>query len=187
MTGLDSETESIMSICCFVTDYDLNLLDENGYEAFVHHTKERLDQMGEWCTSHHAASGLTQACIDSQTTAEEAAAGLVDYVKTYCPEPKKALLAGNTVHADARFLLKQPYQPLMKHLGHRILDVSAMKEAMKRWAPVEVMKATPKKAGKHEARADILESIAEAKFHRDIYRNARLPVKTDEAEASHDS
>jgi hypothetical protein len=72
MTGLDTSKDTIMSLACFVTDYELNMLDD-GYEAVVHHSKEQLDQMGEWCTSHHRDSGLTQACLDSTTTAEQAA------------------------------------------------------------------------------------------------------------------
>ena len=53
---------------------------------------------------------------------------------------------------------------ITKHLHHRILDVSAIKEAAKRWAPEEVIKKSPQKAGKHEAKADILESIEEARY-----------------------
>ncbi|KAF4306329.1 Exonuclease [Botryosphaeria dothidea] len=176
MTGLDAETESILSIACFVTDYDLNLLDETGYEAIVHHDKARLDEMDDWCTKHHALSGLTAAAISSTTTHEQAAEGLLEYVKKYAPERRRALLAGNTVHADRTFLNKAPYNVLVKHLHHRILDVSAIKEAARRWAPEEILKKSPQKRGLHEARADILESIAEAKFYRDIFFNpSQLP------------
>lgn len=73
MTGLDTSKDTIMSLAAFVTDADLNILDEDGYEAIIHHDKEQLDQMGEWCTRHHGDSGLTQACLDSTTTAEAAA------------------------------------------------------------------------------------------------------------------
>ncbi|KAB2577199.1 putative oligoribonuclease [Lasiodiplodia theobromae] len=176
MTGLNAETESILSIACFVTDYDLNLLDDTGYEAIIHHDKARLDEMDAWCTKHHALSGLTEAVIASTTTHEQAADGLLAYVKKYAPEPRKALLAGNTVHADKTFLKKAPYNLLIKHLHHRILDVSAIKEAARRWAPEAVLKKSPQKRGLHEARADILESIAEAKFYRDIFfKPSKLP------------
>lgn len=177
MTGLDYDNDSIMSLACFITDYDLNLLDESGFEAVIHHSKDRLDQMDQWCTSHHGASGLTAACIASFTTPEDAAAGLLEYVKTYVPERRRALLAGNTVHADAAFLRRPPYDAVIKHLHHRILDVSALKEAARRWMPEDVLKKIPWKAGKHEARADILESIAEAKYYRDvIFRQAQTQM-----------
>jgi oligoribonuclease len=169
MTGLDPETDTIMSLACFITDYDLNLLDEDGFEAVIHHSKEQLDRMGEWCTDHHGDSGLTQACLDSTTTADEAAQGLLKYIQEYVPKSRTALLAGNSVHADKSFLVKAPYDTAIDYLHYRILDVSSIKEAARRWAPVDTLKKIPRKKMLHEARADILESIAEAKFYRETF------------------
>ena len=169
MTGLDATKESIMSLACFITDYKLNLLDDKGYEVIIHHTQQQMDAMGEWCKQHHGASGLTQACLDSSTTAETAAYELLGYIQKYAPERRRALLAGNTVHADKTFLVREPWAKVIRHLHHRILDVSTIKEAARRWAPEEVLKKTPKKAGKHEAKADILESIAEAKYYKTMF------------------
>lgn len=169
MTGLDPESDTIMSIACFVTDGNLNHLDEHGFEAIIHHSKEELDRMGEWCTKHHGDSGLTKACMESITTAAEAAEGLLSYIKKYVPRRRAALLAGNSVHADKSFLVKQPYTAVIEHLHYRILDVSSIKEAAWRWAPREVLNKVPKKNMLHEARADILESIEEARFYRDAF------------------
>lgn len=169
MTGLDTEKDTIMSLAAFVTDADLNLLDEQGYEAIIHHNQEQLDAMGEWCTQHHGQSGLTQQCLDSKTTAEEAAEGLLAYIKTYVPERRTGLLAGNSVHADKSFLVKLPYKVVTDHLHYRILDVSTIKEAARRWAPKDVLKRIPRKQMLHEARADILESIEEARFYRETF------------------
>ncbi|CZT16040.1 probable REX2-putative 3`-5` exonuclease [Ramularia collo-cygni] len=169
MTGLDVENDSIMSLACFVTDYELNVLDETGYEAVIHHSQEQLDKMGEWCTSHHGDSGLTAACLASTTTADQAATELLAYIQQFAPERKRALLAGNTVHADKSFLVKEPWRKVVRHLHHRILDVSAIKEAAKRWAPEPIIKQSPQKAGLHEAKADILESIEEARFYRRVF------------------
>ena len=169
MTGLDTGKDTIMSLAAFVTDADLNLLDEEGYEAVIHHEKEQLDLMGEWCTQHHGDSGLTQACIDSSTTAEEAAEGLLEYIKKFVPERRTGLLAGNSVHADRGFLVQEPYKPVINHLHYRIFDVSSIKEAARRWAPKDTLKKIPKKKMLHEARADILESIEEAKYYRETF------------------
>ncbi|TKA79005.1 hypothetical protein B0A49_02266 [Cryomyces minteri] len=169
MTGLDYDNDTILSFACFVTDHDLNLLESNGYEAIIRHSRAELDAMGEWCRQHHGKSGLTAACLASSTTAEMAAEGLLEYVKKYAPERRRALLAGNTVHADRAFLRKPPYDTVVKHLHHRILDVSAIKEAARRWAPVEVLKKSPQKKGAHEARQDILESIEEARYYRNVF------------------
>ncbi|KAF5848812.1 hypothetical protein GGP41_009950 [Bipolaris sorokiniana] len=169
MTGLDTNNDTIMSFAAFVTDADLNILDDTGFEAIIHHEKEQLDRMGEWCTNHHGDSGLTQACIDSTTTAEEAAEGLLNYIKKYVPERRTALLAGNSVHADKGFLVKQPYHIVVDHLHYRILDVSSIKEAARRWAPKETLAKIPRKKMLHEARQDILESIEEARYYREAF------------------
>lgn len=168
MTGLDTDDDTIMSLACFVTDADLNILDEDGFEATIHHTKEQLDRMGEWCTQHHGKSGLTQACFDSTTSAEKAAEGLLEYIKKFVHERRTGLLSGSSVHADKSFLVKQPYKMVTDYLHYRILDVSSIKEAARRWAPRDVLKKIPRKQMLHEARADILESIEEARYYREV-------------------
>lgn len=168
MTGLNLEKDTILSIACYITDADLNLLDETGFETIIHHEQSSLDLMDAWCTSTHAASGLTAAVLASTTTPEQAAQDLLDYVKTYVKEPKKALLAGNTVHADKAFLRQAPYTPVVKYLHHRILDVSSIKEAAKRWSSDSVIKQSPQKKGLHDARADILESLEEARYYKRV-------------------
>jgi oligoribonuclease len=169
MTGLDISKDTIMSLACFVTDYELNMLDETGYEAVIHHSQEQLNGMGEWCRDHHGASGLSAACLASTTTAEQASEELYQYILKFAPERKRALLAGNTVHADRTFLAQEPWRKVVSHLHHRLLDVSAIKEAARRWAPENILKRSPGKAGKHEAKADILESIAEAKYYKKVF------------------
>ena len=169
MTGLDTDHDTIMSLAAFVTDADLNILDDEGYEAIIHHSKARLDRMGEWCIRHHGQSGLTQACLDSTTTAEEAAQGLLQYINRFVPESRTALLAGNSVHADKSVLVRPPYKVVTDHLHYRILDVSSIKEAARRWAPKEVLNKIPRKQMLHEARADILESIEEARYYREAF------------------
>ena len=84
MTGLDSENDTIMSLACFVTGPDLPLLDRKGFEVVIHHDKEATDRMAEWCTQHHGDSGLTKQVLESQMTAEDAAEGLLAYIKNSC-------------------------------------------------------------------------------------------------------
>lgn len=167
MTGLDPEKETIMSISCFVTDAQLRLLDEQGWDSIIHHDKSDLDRMNDWCINTHGASGLTTACIASETTHEHAAASLLDYIKKYVPASRRGLLAGNSVHCDRAFLSKHPYNRITEYLSYRILDVSSLKEAVKRWSPDHVLEGVPSKKLLHQAREDILESIEEAKYYRD--------------------
>lgn len=171
MTGLDPDTDSILSIACHVTDAQINLLEPNGWEAQIHHTKEQLERMNQWCIQTHGASGLTAACLASSTTPEHAAEALLNYIKHYVTLPRTGLLAGNSVHADKAFLRKPPFKPVTDYLHYRILDISTIKEAAERWSPKEILMHVPKKKGLHTAREDILESIEEARYYRDtIFR-----------------
>lgn len=173
MTGLDAERDTILSISCFVTDSQLNSLDDDGWEATIHHEKSALDHMNDWCISTHGQSGLTAVAIASTVTAQEAAEAMLEYVIIWVPEKGKALLAGNSVHCDKEFLKKPPYNMILDHLHYRILDVSSIKEAARRWAPERILDLVPKKKGLHQAREDILESIEEARFYRDmVFRSA---------------
>ncbi|KAL1838395.1 hypothetical protein VTJ49DRAFT_2707 [Mycothermus thermophilus] len=165
MTGLDPDTDAIIEISCLITDGQLNLLDDSGWGTVVHQTKERMDQMDEWCMRTHGESGLTAAVIESKVTPEDAADGLLAYIQKYVPEEGVGILAGNSVHADRAFLSKGPYKKVLDHLHYRILDVSSIKEAARRWCP-HVASAAPRKKGLHQARDDILESIEEARYYK---------------------
>ncbi|KAH8889485.1 ribonuclease H-like protein [Thozetella sp. PMI_491] len=165
MTGLDPDKEEIIEIFCLITNGDLELLDEAGWGTVVHQTKERMDQMDEWCTRTHAKSGLTPAVLESNVTPQQAADELLAYIQKYVPDKWGALLAGNSVHADRAFLRKEPYKKVIDHLHYRLLDVSSLKEAAARWCP-SVIKKAPGKRGLHQAREDILESIREASYYK---------------------
>ncbi|ROT34777.1 exonuclease [Sodiomyces alkalinus F11] len=167
MTGLDPEKEEILEIHCLITTGDLELLDEEGWGTVIHHPKSRLDQMDEWCTRTHGTTGLTDAVLASTTTPQQAAEGLLAYIKRHVPEQRTALLAGNSVHADRAFLAKPPYAAVLEYLHYRLLDVSTIKEAVRRWCPPVVLLVAPWKKGVHRGREDILESIAEARYYRD--------------------
>lgn len=174
MTGLDRENDTIMSISCFITDADLNILEQNGFDAVIHHDKSALDEMDEWCTNTHGKSGLTAACVSSSTTSGEAASNLLQYIQRLIPTSRRGLLAGNSVHCDKEFLSKPPFDRVLRHLHYRILDVSSIKEAARRWAPEELLEQVPSKKGLHQAREDILESIEEARFYRDVFFGNRV-------------
>lgn len=167
MTGLDPDSDEIIEIFCLITDGQLGLLDETGWGTVVHQPKERMDGMDEWCRRTHSASGLTTAVLASNVTADSAAGDLLAYIQQHVPARRTALLAGNSVHADHAFLRKEPYKKVVDYLHYRILDVSTIKEAARRWCPDRVLAAAPAKRGLHKARDDILESIAEAHYYKE--------------------
>lgn len=166
MTGLDYNNDEIIEIYCLITNGSLVLADTEGWGTVVHQSQARMDQMDEWCTRTHGQTGLTAAVVASDVTPEQAADGLLAYIKEHVPEPRTAILAGNSVHADRAFLNREPYRKVVDHLHYRILDISSLKEAARRWCPRTVENAPPKKT-LHKARDDILESIEEARFYKE--------------------
>jgi oligoribonuclease len=72
-------------------------------------------------------------------------------------------LCGNSVCQDRRFLFRLMPE-LERWFHYRNLDVSTLKELAARWAP-EVL-ASFSKESRHEALADIRESIAELRHYR---------------------
>lgn len=186
MTGLDPQRDTILSVACFVTDHLLVPLDQTGFEAIIHHDSLTLGNMNDWCINTHTASGLVDQCINSAVTAEDAASNLLAYIKSHVTNKGTALLAGNSVHADKMFLMQLPWNQVLHWLHYRILDVSAIKEGVRRWCEDEVLQGVPRKALKHTAREDILESIEEARYYQRLFGQMRIP-STLGSDSSQDS
>ena len=162
MTGLDLAADALVEVAVVVTDSELNVLGE-GVDVLIAPPPEALEQMGDFVRTMHTTSGLLDA-LPTGTTLEDAQRQVLDYVRTWVPEPGKAPLAGNSVGTDKTFL-DRDMPELVAHLHYRIIDVSSIKELARRWYP-RVYFASPPKNGGHRALADILESIDELRYYR---------------------
>ena len=161
MSGLDPNTCHILEIATLVTDGDLRVIAE-GPELVVHQPDEVLDEMDDWCTEHHAGSGLSAAVRASTVSLADAEAQTVAFLAEHAA-PGLSPLCGNSVGHDRRFIIE--YMPrLDSFLHYRIIDVSTIKELSKRWSPDL---AAPPKMESHRALDDIRESIAELHFYRE--------------------
>ncbi|MFT2092564.1 oligoribonuclease [Paraglaciecola sp. 2405UD69-4] len=161
MTGLEPETDVVLEIATIVTDKELNIIAEGPVLA-IHQPKEVLDAMDEWCTKTHGQSGLTQRCLDSRVTVAEAVKETIEFLKLYVPKGASPL-CGNTIGQDRRFLVKYMAE-LEAYFHYRNVDVSTIKELVRRWKP-ELLDGFQKK-GVHLALDDIRESIAELVYYR---------------------
>jgi len=162
MTGLDPETCKVLEIATIVTDAQLNVLAEGPVIA-VHQPDAILDGMDEWCTRVHGNSGLTERCRASSVDEAEAARQTLAFLGEYV-DAGKSPLCGNTIGQDRRFMVK--YMPeLEEYFHYRSIDVSTIKELVKRWQP-ELLDGFTKK-GVHLALDDIRESIAELQYYRE--------------------
>ncbi len=164
MTGLDPDADRIIEIAFVITDSRLNTIVE-GPAWVVHQTDAVLDGMDDWNKSTHGRSGLI-AKVKASTLAEsEVEEQCLAFLKLYVPE-RASPMCGNSICQDRRFMAR--YMPKLEAYFHyRNLDVSTLKELCKRWRP-ELAKGVVKN-GKHEALADINESIEEMKYYRDNF------------------
>jgi oligoribonuclease len=160
MTGLGHEKHVIVEIATIVTDKQLNVIAEGPVFA-INYAENILNKMEEWSREHHQASGLLDRVKTSPYTCDQAEQMTMDFVAPYCRE-RKPPLCGNSVWQDRIFLIR--HMPKLENLLHyRNIDVSSIKELVKRWYP-----ALPsfKKQKAHLALDDIRESIEELKYYR---------------------
>ncbi|GAM18671.1 hypothetical protein SAMD00019534_018460, partial [Acytostelium subglobosum LB1] len=162
MTGLDIANDCIMEMACIVTDEHLNII-EKGPDLVVHLSDDTLNKMNDWCTKHHGESGLTEKCRQSKLSIKDVEKQMVDFIAKHV-EKGKCPLAGNTVHEDKKFLLKE-MPAFVNMLHYRIVDVSTVKELTRRWYPDIFAKAPPKRY-LHRSLADIEDSIEELQYYR---------------------
>ncbi len=162
MSGLDSTRERILEIATIVTDGQLTIVAE-GPELVVHQPDEVLSAMDQWNTEHHGASGLIERVRASTISEEEAERRTLEFLALHVPE-RAAPLAGSSVHQDRLFLAR--YMPgIDRFLHYRIVDVSTVKELVRRWSP-KAFEARPHKNSTHRALDDIRESIEELRYYR---------------------
>jgi oligoribonuclease len=164
MTGLDPEKERIIEVAVVVTEPDLTIVAE-GPVLVIHQPDSLLDAMDSWNRSTHGKSGLTDKVKASHLTEAQAEAQLIAFLSQHVPAGKSPL-CGNTVSQDRRFMFN--YMPKLEQFFHyRTVDVSTIKELARRWRP-ELLKGFEKRS-KHEALADIYESIDELKYYRETF------------------
>ena len=181
MTGLDAATDVLVEIAVVVTDSELTLLDD-GIDLLLATDPTKLAGMEEVVREMHTTSGLLDALKTATLTAEEAEQQVLDYIKRWVPERRKAPLCGNSIATDRTFIAR--YMPkLDDHLHYRMVDVSSIKELARRWYPKAYFNS-PTKTGGHRALADIVDSITELRYYRAAVFVPQPGPDTDTARAA---
>jgi len=160
MTGIDPEKHVILEIATIITDSDLEVVAD-GLTIAIYQSEEVLSVMDQWARVHHEQSGLLDSVRTSPYDCQRAEEKTLKLLSLHCQKGKSPL-CGNSIWQDRRFLVK--YMPnLEAFLHYRNIDVSSIKELVKRWYP-----ALPsfKKQSAHLALDDIKESINELKYYR---------------------
>ncbi|KAJ1938963.1 hypothetical protein FBU59_004281 [Linderina macrospora] len=145
-----------------ITDGDLELL-EPPLSLVIHHPPSTLQSLNAWCQKTHKESGLLDEVAQSTLSLASAEQQMLDLVTRHCPEPNRAILAGNNVGFDRKFL--SAYMPILHgHLHFRNVDVSSLNELAKRWRP-DLLPGMQKQFG-HRALDDINESLRELRYYK---------------------
>ena len=163
MTGLDTNRDYIIEIATIITDSQLQVLAEGPVIA-IHQEDSVLQAMDKWNTEHHGTSGLMTRVRNSKYTAAEGERLTLEFVSRFVP-PGVSPMCGNSICQDRRFLARLMPQ-LEQYFNYRNLDVSTVKELVKRWYAAE---AQFEKESAHLALSDIRDSINELRYYREKY------------------
>lgn len=165
MTGLDHTSDVIVEIATLVTDDDLNIVAE-GPDLVVFQPDDVLARMDPFVVDMHTSSGLLDQIKASTISLEEAGAATLDFIREHAPVARTVPLCGNSIGTDRRFLAA--YLPeIEEYLHYRSVDVSSIKELVRRWHP-DVLSQRGWKQGAHRALDDIRESVSELRLYRDL-------------------
>jgi oligoribonuclease len=167
MSGLNTDTDRITEVALVVTDSQLNVVAEAPV-LVVHQSDAVLDGMDNWNKSTHGKSGLIDKIKASTLTEAEVEARMLAFLQQHVPAGISPM-CGNSICQDRRFLARSMPQ-LEAYFHYRNLDVSTLKELVKRWKPEIAAGLT--KQSKHEALADIYDSIIEMKYYREHFLRA---------------
>lgn len=164
MTGLEPEKDKIIELAVVITNSQLETIAE-GPVWVVHQSNEVLDGMDDWNKGTHGRSGLIDKVKASTLSEADVEAQCLEFIKQHVPA-RISPMCGNSIGQDRRFMVR--YMPQLEAYFHyRNLDVSTLKELVRRWKP-ELAKGLTKH-GKHEALADVHESIDELKYYREHF------------------
>lgn len=164
MTGLAPDTDRIIEVALVVTDTQLEIVAEAPV-LVIHQPDAVLEAMDAWNKSTHARSGLIDKVKAATLTESDVEARMIEFLREHVPA-NASPMCGNSICQDRRFLAR--WMPRFEAYFHyRNLDVSTLKELCKRWKPAVAKGFT--KGSKHEALADIHESIEELKYYREHF------------------
>jgi oligoribonuclease len=162
MTGLDTQHDEIIEIATVITDAGLEILAEGPVYA-IHQPAAVLDAMDEWNVRQHGQSGLLERVRESGVTCAEAERQTLEFLRQWVPAGASPM-CGNSICQDRRFLARLMPE-LEAYFHYRNLDVSSVKELVRRWAPSVLDDI--RKEGSHLALDDIRDSIAELRYYRE--------------------
>lgn len=164
MSGLNPVTDVVLEVAVLLTNKELEVVAE-GPQFIIHQPAELFAKMDTWNQEHHTKSGLWKSVQESQVTVEEAESAILDFLKQHVAQ-RQSPLCGNSIAQDRMFLMNHMNR-VSEYLHYRMIDVSTIKELVRRWYPSGP--AAPAKKNQHRAMDDIRESVNELRFYREKF------------------
>lgn len=164
-SGTDAQTDELLEIATLVTDTDLNILDDKGFEAIILYSPDRVQDIRNGADKivqdMHDASGLWDLLPEGELRSE-VDSELYNYWRSFCFEPHKMMMGGNSLRLDLNFTEKW-LPEAYSHLHYRSIDVTSVSLLAGWWMDIP----NYKKKGSHRAMGDIRECLAELKYLKD--------------------
>ena len=164
MTGLDTASDHILEISTIVTEGQLPIRDACPVRA-SHPPDAVMSGMDEWNTRQHGQSGLTERVRNSTLGVQDAERETIAFLEQYVPA-NASPMCGNSICQDRRFMARC-MPDLERYFHYRNLDVSSIKELVKRWSPN--IAGGFKKSSTHLALDDTRDSIRELVYYREYF------------------
>jgi oligoribonuclease len=165
MTGLTPETCAVLEMAMIITDEQLRPLAE--IERVIWQPDSALETMDPFVRKMHTDNGLLERVRASKHGLADVEREMLALLTQFAGY-REAVLAGNSIHQDRRFLCR--YMPHFEHhLHYRQIDVSSWKVGINAWLPAAKF---PKAPADHTALSDIRASLAEFAHYRKLLREA---------------
>jgi oligoribonuclease len=151
-TGLDEREDEILEVGVVITDERLDELSSHSW--VVHQSDYTLARMNDWCVKNHTASGLVDEVRASTVHLYDVNLELCKLIHREFGR-QSPVLFGSSIHFDRRFI-RAHLDLVEPNLHHRMVDVSAIAEALRHMYGFEVRRPV---TGAHRAIEDIRDSI----------------------------
>ncbi|MEE2902020.1 MAG: oligoribonuclease [Myxococcota bacterium] len=164
MTGLDPQTCVPLQVAVILTNENLDEIEAT--EITIWQPESALEIMSPFVRKMHTDNGLLDQVRTSPVGLSHAEQRLMTLLTNHC-QYQQGILCGNSIHQDRRFL--NAYFPNLAHyLHYRMIDVSSIKELVRRWYGATHLYGKNEMPA-HTALADIRDSISELKYYKEAF------------------
>lgn len=172
--GLDQNLHKLLQVAAVITDGDYNIISES-FEEKVFYSKEEVselfDQAIPYVQKMHTDTGLWDSIPVKGKNIDIVDSELHNFLIEYVPEKNSARLGGNSITLDRNFL-NEFLPKSFNHISYRSYDMTSIDGFFRaHYGDLVPEKPSLPVGQSHDALADIIASIDQAKMLRDFILN----------------